>query len=909
MKILHVAEKPDAAKKISGILSNNQAQRRPGKSKYNSIYEFKYKNNDMVFTSVSGHLYDMDFEDNFRQWGSCDPVQLFEAPIVKFVPENSKLIAETLRIEAKKCQQLVLWLDCDREGENIAFEVIDCCQKANKYLTVKRAKFSDMTNRSIVNAMNNLVSPNKNDSLAVDARREIDLRIGASFTRFQTTKLKRKFEGLPEGVISYGSCQFPTLGFIVERYLKKENFVSENYWYIFCEYEKDKKKSIFQWKRKRLFDKQCCVVLYEMLLENPNAKVIRIEKKEKRKWRPYPMNTVELQKLAARKLNLSAHQTMEIAEKLYNQGFISYPRTETNIFHASSDELKKMIKEVTLLHPDFSEYSKTLLEDDKFVQPKQGKDDDKAHPPISPTKSVTNLNGKEKGVYELICRHFLACCSNDGIGYETIITIDIASEIFTTSGLMIKELNYLNIYVYDKWTDKSLPLFEENEVFLPTALLMKEEKTRAPPLLSEENLISTMDKNQIGTDATISQHIKNITDREYTIKQENVYVPTKLGLALIQGYDSMDISLSKPNLRAKMELDMKSISRGKDSKLILYENVEMYKAVFKELIQKYEKLDETMNKYFDQIGTSLTSSAIIKNYFSKCGKCQGTMQLKSSGDTNFAFCTSCKESHVLPKYGTLKPYNHQCPLCNYQVVSVLNESKNTTYYVCPYCTNNPPKQQNDIENLQGQFKCFNCNEKSCVLSTKEEVFAKCDACGNNLILKLLKSNKYTISCKNYKGCKSETLWLPDAKDISISNEYCDKHKNIKKLKFEFIQGKVPYLIPLKLTTCICCPSPLSEFQLMSIYKLPTSNVVIHNKSNTRSVISSNSNSSTRVLGKRNELEPRKFNDQKKKKNEIPICKHNKKAVLLTCKNGQNAGREFFKCALKDGQCDFFQWKE
>ena len=175
--------------------------------------------------------------------------------------------------------------------------------------------------------MNHLVSPNKNDSLAVDARREIDLRIGASFTRFQTTKLKNKFEGLPDGVISYGSCQFPTLGFIVERYLKKENFESENYWYIFCEYEKDKKKSIFQWKRKRFFDKQCCVALYEMLLDNPNAKVIKIEKKEKRRWRPYPMNTIGLQKIGARKLNLSAHQTMEIAEKLYNQGFISYPRT------------------------------------------------------------------------------------------------------------------------------------------------------------------------------------------------------------------------------------------------------------------------------------------------------------------------------------------------------------------------------------------------------------------------------------------------------------------------------------------------------------------------------------------------------------------------------------------------------
>jgi DNA topoisomerase III len=109
--------------------------------------------------------------------------------------------------------------------------------------------------------MNHLVSPNPLDSLAVDTRREIDLRIGATFTRFQTTKLKNKFEGLPEGVISYGSCQFPTLGFIVDRFLKKENFISEPYWYIHCEFQKEERNATFLWKRRRLFDKQCCLGL------------------------------------------------------------------------------------------------------------------------------------------------------------------------------------------------------------------------------------------------------------------------------------------------------------------------------------------------------------------------------------------------------------------------------------------------------------------------------------------------------------------------------------------------------------------------------------------------------------------------------------------------------------------------
>jgi len=160
--------------------------------------------------------------------------------------------------------------------------------------------------------------------------------------------------------------------------------------------------------------------------------------------------------------------------------------------------------------------------------------------------------------------------------------------------------------------------------------------------------------------------------------------------------------------------------------------------------------------------------------------------------------------------------------------------------------------------------------------------------------------------------------MPDAKDISISNQFCDKHKQIRKLTFEFVQRKgkitkintkkkVPHMIPLKLTTCIFCPSILSEYQMMNLFKLPTKLVKIHsNPKNT-------SNNSNRLLGKRNEYESKRNNDidQKKKKDEIPNCKHDKKSILLTCRSGINSGREFYKCSIliKDQQCDFFQWKE
>lgn len=187
----------------------------------------------MAVTSVTGHLMSIDFQHPFNQWNSCPAEHLFHAPIARQVPSANADILHTLQTEAKKAQSLILWLDCDREGENIAFEVLEVCLKANPRLQYFRAQFSAFIPREIFAACRNLTQPNKNFSDAVNARMEIDLRIGAAFTRFQTNLLKYKFQGMPK-VLSYGPCQFPTLGFIVDRQKQIEQFVPESYWNISC---------------------------------------------------------------------------------------------------------------------------------------------------------------------------------------------------------------------------------------------------------------------------------------------------------------------------------------------------------------------------------------------------------------------------------------------------------------------------------------------------------------------------------------------------------------------------------------------------------------------------------------------------------------------------------------------------
>jgi DNA topoisomerase-3 len=124
-------------------------------------------------------------------------------------------------------------LDCDREGEAIAFEVITICIGANPHLKIHRAQFSAITRRDLENAFNNPIEPDHFQNDAVLARQEIDLRTGAAFTRLQTMWIKDSYpRAVLEKVVSYGSCQFPTLSFIVERYLQHVQFQNSKYWYI-----------------------------------------------------------------------------------------------------------------------------------------------------------------------------------------------------------------------------------------------------------------------------------------------------------------------------------------------------------------------------------------------------------------------------------------------------------------------------------------------------------------------------------------------------------------------------------------------------------------------------------------------------------------------------------------------------
>ncbi|CEF67527.1 DNA topoisomerase 3-alpha [Strongyloides ratti] len=609
-RVLFVAEKNDVAKSIANILSRGNASRKEGRSKFNKIYEFEGDvlgmRSSIASTSVSGHMKTIDFGPEYQNWESISTIELFNAPIKSFVIETMKNIEQTLGDWAVRCNTLIVWTDCDREGEKIGSEIAETCLRYNRKMDIYRARFSEVTPFAIRNALNNLTRLDQNVISAVECRSELDLRIGAAFTRLQTIYLNKRFgemlmkwTGDSRSIISYGSCQFPTLGFVVDRYLMVKNFIPENFWKLRAFHLKNGVKTEFNWERGRLFYKPV-VESYLVMCQDTisNAKIVSVDKNPKSKFRPIAMDTICLEKLSVRFLKMSAKQAMDLAEKLYSKGFISYPRTETNIFPKNLD-LNALInkqKDGTL----WGQFAQEIL-NNGGPNPRNGKKTDEAHPPIHPLALVTKeqlQNNDMFRLYELIVRHFLACCSRDAKGKETTVLMSIGEEMFKASGLQIEDRGFLEIYPYDKWSDKILPEYIVNEkVSENLEVDIHEGMTTAPPLLNEADLISLMDKYGIGTDATHAEHIETIQKRKYcSLNNDRRFVPSSLGLALVESYNNLGYQLSKPDLRSDLEKGLEAICKGEKTKNdVLLNQIYNYKNIF----QTVENQINTFGDFFE----------------------------------------------------------------------------------------------------------------------------------------------------------------------------------------------------------------------------------------------------------------------------------------------------------------------
>ena len=609
-----MAEKNSIAKEVANVLSGGRSRPRDSTYKFVKNYDFTYNfpglgNCDVTMTAVSGHILGTDFGPEYA-WGKCFPGRLFDAPFITSVSKDkdkrSQKIHDNIVKEARNADRLMIWTDCDREGEYIGWEILHVAQLKNRNITLGntwRAQFSHLEPSHVVSAARNPQALDMKLVEAVECRKEFDLRVGTSFTRFLTNVYKSKNMVGDKEVVSYGTCQFPTLSFVVDRYVRVRRFTSEPFWYIDVVVDHKGQKVPFSWTRGHLFDKAFVYLLYsQIMLGNSPATISSVSTKPTQHYRPFPLTTVELQKCCSRFFRLTAKQALDAAELLYTAGFISYPRTETDRFPESMDLPSYIAKQTQ--DPRWGSYAQSLTGGNAFRNPRGGKHDDKAHPPIYPVKyvNIDTLRGDQKKVYEFVARRFLACCSDDAKGLQTSVELQWASEKFTAGGVQVTQRNFLDVYPYSDWKSSAqLPEFQRNETVKVHSAKLKEGKTSPPNYMTETELIALMDANGIGTDATIAEHIDKIILRNYISRRKSgkseIFIPTSLGITLIQAFDAIlidRISLSKPFLRRALEGFLQKISRGEITKQdVINQLLPLYKEAFMESNQKSHVMIDT----------------------------------------------------------------------------------------------------------------------------------------------------------------------------------------------------------------------------------------------------------------------------------------------------------------------------
>lgn len=614
MRVLCVAEKNSIAKEVAHVLSGGRSRPRDSTYKFVKNYDFTYNFPtigpcDVTMTAVSGHILGTDFGPEYA-WGKCFPGRLFDAPFITAVAKDkdkrSQKIHDNIVREVRNADRLMIWTDCDREGEYIGWEIMHVAQQKNRNITLEntwRAQFSHLEPSHVVSAARNPQALDMKLVEAVDCRKEFDLRVGTSFTRFLTNVYKSKNMVGDKEVVSYGTCQFPTLSFVVDRYLRVRRFIAEPFWYLDVVVDQKGQKVPFSWARGHLFDKAFVYLLYsQLMLGNSPATISSVSTKPTQHYKPFPLTTVELQKCCSRFFRLTAKQALDAAELLYTAGFISYPRTETDRFPDTMDLPSYIAKQTQ--DPRWGSYAQTLTGGNAFRTPNGGKHDDKAHPPIYPVKyvNVDTLRGDQKKVYEFVVRRFLACCSDNAKGLQTSVELQWGSEKFSAGGVQVTQRNFLDVYPYTDWKSSAqLPEFQLNDTVNVHSAKLKEGKTSPPKYMTETELIALMDANGIGTDATIAEHIDKIILRNYISRRKSgkleIFIPTSLGITLIQAFDAIlidRISLSKPFLRRALEGFLQKISRGEIRKQdVINQLLPLYKEAFLESNQKSHVMIDT----------------------------------------------------------------------------------------------------------------------------------------------------------------------------------------------------------------------------------------------------------------------------------------------------------------------------
>ncbi len=568
------------------------------------------------------------------------------------VPVKAKKVVKQLKEDVKKSDTIILATDQDREGEAIAWHLAQALG-LDKY---KRIVFHEITKTAIEHALTESRELDMNMVDAQQARRILDRLVGYKLSPFLWKKVTRG--------LSAGRVQSVAVRLIVERENEIRAFKPDEYWTIIAELLKGQNMVEFslnkiggqsvdklEIKTKERADK----IVTD--LQKSDFVVSSVEKKEANKNPLPPFTTSTMQQAAATRLGFSSKKTMVIAQHLYENGHITYMRTDSvNLSKESVSAAKDWL-------------TKELGENYSLPQPRLFKATSKlaqeAHEAVRPTNifatpdTIELTDEGEKKLYRLIWQRFVACQMPQATVALTGVDVEAgpakadargaSNYTLRTNGQMIIFPGFLKIWP-QKFSEKDLPEMVKGDRLNLKAVKPDQHFTEPPPRYTEASLIKILEEYGIGRPSTYAPTISVIQARNYVRKEGGKFLPTETGELVNKVLTEHFPQIVDIGFTAKMEEQLDQIADGKEK----WQQVigDFYGPFEKNLELKYNEVNKS-----DFVKEEMTDE--------KCEKCGKQMMIKYGRFGKFMACSGfpeCKTTKALPKDAP-KMIGMKCPKC------------------------------------------------------------------------------------------------------------------------------------------------------------------------------------------------------------------------------------------------------
>ncbi|MHB8162805.1 MAG: DNA topoisomerase I [Methanoregula sp.] len=662
---LIVAEKNISARRIAEILGQGK-RNVENKDAGVSTYSF----GDTTTVGLRGHVVEIDFVPGYSNWRSEEfkPRSLIDAKTIK-IPTERKIVSLLQKL-AKKADRITIATDFDTEGELIGKEAYELVRAVNPKVVVDRARFSAITAQELTHAFSHTTELDFALAAAGEARQSIDLMWGAALTRFISLAARRG----GQNILSVGRVQSPTLTMIVDREKEIEAFVPEKYWQISLLTEKSGEAIETRHTHGRFHEKSEAQLAYDRTKAPLVVTDIKTGTKQDRA--PSPFDTTSYIVAAAR-LGFSAANAMRIAEDLYMNGYISYPRTDNTVYPPSLD-LNGILKDIR--NSPFKKDVEWTMANRRAV-PTRGKKSSTDHPPIHPAGPATReaIGDDAFRIYELVLRRFLATLSPDA-QWKTLKVLFVAGgEEYTATGGQLLEPGWHAVYPFSEAKEMILPEFVTGEQLPIKKVTLDEKETQPPARFTQSKLIQMMEELGLGTKSTRHEVIAKLVSRKYV--EGTPLRPTLVGRAVIESLEQHADMITKPDMTQTLESHMQQIKESNRTR------EDVIKESQKMLHQAFDQLEA--NEQI--IGDDIRDRTAEEMNLGKCPACGGTIAIKHMrGNAQFIGCSrypECTFNIGLPnaQWGFAVRTDEICEKHNLNFVRLVRKGARPWEIGCPLC--------------------------------------------------------------------------------------------------------------------------------------------------------------------------------------------------------------------------------